>query len=616
MNDRQQPAKKQSYLQAVSAQLRGLLANCNELLLGKRRSFSILALIALMGTIAEGAGIALIMPLMAAIQGQEVTIPSWLDSFSHLEVGNPVVAMAALVAAAFLVKNALVLVRLRWSLILTFGLWQRWVGRIVDNLLYAAVDPGSTKKSGTLVSTTLVETRHAVRVLQNLLELLVSFFTFCCIYTVLWLASWRVTLVLTVFILILLLLGLRPLTRTSHAAGVRAVRSLGSASNFLLEILGGITYVKSFNREGYFGTQMGEELDDVRRAFIKMRWLANFVAPLIETLFVVIFCLAIIFSAGFGDTYLNQYLPLIGLFSAAAFRLFPVLSGIGQHWVFVVSKQPSIRRVLEYMRFRPRESGGSRPFKGLQKSIAFREVDHIYAGRQPALSELSVELERGKRLVLAGESGSGKSTAVSMLLGFIKPEAGEIRIDGEKLEDFDLSSWRRAIGYVGQEGYLFHTTIAENITLGRIPDDDPRIEEAGRIVGLDEFVATLPEGYATVVGERGTQLSGGQRQRIAIARAILMRPEILVLDEAMSALDNESASRVTQALNDYLPTSTWLVVAHRLGASVGLDPMILVLRNGRVIERGSHQELMDAGGYYYQLFEAEALSNSAPSSEN
>jgi ATP-binding cassette subfamily B protein len=184
------------------------------------------------------------------------------------------------------------------------------------------------------------------------------------------------------------------------------------------------------------------------------------------------------------------------------------------------------------------------------------------------------------------------------------------------LEDLDLASWRRALGYVGQDGYIFHTTISENIALGRVPNDDPRVEEAGRAVGLDEFVVTLQDGYSTVVGERGTQLSGGQRQRIAIARAILLRPEILILDEAMSALDNESASRVTTALSEFLPDSTWLVVAHRLASTVALDPMILVLKNGQVLESGRHDELMRRKGYYCQLFEGENLSRNATEQPN
>jgi ABC-type multidrug transport system fused ATPase/permease subunit len=412
-------------------------------------------------------------------------------------------------------------------------------------------------------------------------------------------------------IVVLLLAGLRPLTRTSHAAGVRAVRSLGKVSNFLLEILGGLPYIKAFCREDYFASQTGSASDEVRRAHIKKRWLASFVAPVIETMFVVVFCSAIILSAGSGANSLSQYLPLIGLFSAAAFRLFPVFGGIGQQWVFVISQQPSIRSVLEYMRESPRELGGRLPFRRLQRSIVFANVRHVYTGRKPALSGLSMKLEPGTRLVLAGESGSGKTTAVSLLLGFIRPDSGEIRIDDEKLENFDLASWRQSIGFVGQEGFIFHTTIAENISLGRIPDDDPRIEEASRVVDLDEFVAALPGGYSTVVGERGTQLSGGQRQRIAIARAILLRPEILVLDEAASALDNESASRVTRALNTFLPSSTWLVVAHRLGTIVQLDPMLVVLKNGQVVERGKHDELMRRKGYYHQIFEAEILSRSS-----
>ena len=176
-----------------------------------------------------------------------------------------------------------------------------------------------------------------------------------------------------------------------------------------------------------------------------------------------------------------------------------------------------------------------------------------------------------------------------------------------ELDELKLASWRSAMGYVGQDGFIFQTTLAENISLGRVPDGDPRIKEVAELVGLQHFVETLPSGYSTLVGERGTQLSGGQRQRLSLARAILMRPEILVLDEAVNALDNESAAKVVDAIGAFLPTSTWFVVAHRLGATIGFDS-ILVLRDGRVIESGRHTDLMSRKGYYYQLCQAESRS--------
>ena len=216
-------------------------------------------------------------------------------------------------------------------------------------------------------------------------------------------------------------------------------------------------------------------------------------------------------------------------------------------------------------------------------------------------SNFSLEIESGQSVGLVGVSGSGKSTLTKLLLRFDDVKSGAILIDGQDVRDVTQESLREAIAYVPQESSLFHRSVFENIAYGKPDATEAEVYEAARLANADEFIRSLPEGYDTMVGERGVKLSGGQRQRIAIARAILKNAPILVLDEATSALDSESEAAIQGALANLMKGKTSIVVAHRLSTIAGLDK-IVVLNDGVIVEQGSHKELLKAGGAYAKLW--------------
>ncbi|HWN15829.1 MAG TPA: ATP-binding cassette domain-containing protein, partial [Candidatus Dormibacteraeota bacterium] len=242
----------------------------------------------------------------------------------------------------------------------------------------------------------------------------------------------------------------------------------------------------------------------------------------------------------------------------------------------------------------------------LAPSVTFEGVSFSYpGGRQPAHDGLSFEVKAGERIGIVGTSGAGKSTVARLLLRFYDPERGRVMIGGHDIRDLTLDQLRGLIAVVSQDTYLFHGTVEQNLRMGK-PDATPaELQAAARAANAEEFIVRLPQGYETVVGERGVRLSGGQRQRIAIARALLRDAPILILDEALSAVDAESEAVIQEALDRLMEGRTTLIFAHRLSSVIGAD-RILVLDGGRVVESGSHAELMARSGAYHRLMAAQA----------
>jgi subfamily B ATP-binding cassette protein MsbA len=238
----------------------------------------------------------------------------------------------------------------------------------------------------------------------------------------------------------------------------------------------------------------------------------------------------------------------------------------------------------------------------LEGRIEFRDVDFAYVENVPVLKKVSFVAEPGTSTALVGPSGSGKSTLISLVSAFYRPGSGKIFVDGRDLNDLRLADYRGHLAIVAQDSFLFAGSIRENIALGNPSADEEEILRAARIAHVDEFAEKFPDGYGTVVGERGVKLSGGQKQRVSIARAIVADPRILILDEATSSLDSESEALIQDGLQQLMHGRTTFVIAHRLSTIRNAD-QILVLEEGEIIERGNHAQLIARSGRYRQLYE-------------
>ena len=227
---------------------------------------------------------------------------------------------------------------------------------------------------------------------------------------------------------------------------------------------------------------------------------------------------------------------------------------------------------------------------------------HFSYGDRTILTGVSFRVPAGKRVAIVGPSGSGKTTISRLLFRFYDPQSGAVRLDGQDLRDVTQNSLRAAIAVVPQDTVMFNASIGYNIGYGREDATQADIENAARLAAIDTFIAKLPQGYETMVGERGLKLSGGEKQRVAIARAILKRPSVFLFDEATSALDSRTEKEIQQALNNVSENQTTLMIAHRLSTIVHAD-QIIVLADGEVTERGTHQDLMHKRGLYFTMWQ-------------
>ena len=381
---------------------------------------------------------------------------------------------------------------------------------------------------------------------------------------------------------------------------------VGLLSTRLANNISGIATIKSFTREKYELEQLRQESEDYVTA--------NQSAIRISSAFIPVIRMAIL--AGFVATLIyGGKLTLDGQLNAGAYsvlvfltqRLLWPLTRLAETVDLFERAMASTRRILNLIEvpIRTRSGSTSLPIDQVQGELVFENVSFAYSNGAEVLCDINMSIKPGETIAVVGQTGSGKSTLMKLLLRFYSPTAGIIRLDGTDLSALKIPDLRAAFGLVSQDVFLFHGSVAENIAYGRPSTDQAEIEAAAKAAEAHDFILQLPLGYDTVVGERGQKLSGGQRQRVSIARAVLKDPPVLILDEATSAVDNETEAAIQRSMQVITRGRTTLVVAHRLSTIVNAD-RIYVLDQGRVIETGSHTQLLTDDGLYASLWKVQA----------
>jgi ABC-type multidrug transport system fused ATPase/permease subunit len=276
----------------------------------------------------------------------------------------------------------------------------------------------------------------------------------------------------------------------------------------------------------------------------------------------------------------------------------------------VLSYIPSLKRVDEHTATATacHETSGDTPLGEFSDTIRLDDVSFSYDAEHPVLHHINLTIPRGESTAIVGPSGAGKTTVMDLIMRLLVPQSGDILVDGTSLRHIRLSDWRCQIGYVPQDASFFHATVAENIAWGFADASRGDVIDAAKLADSDEFIRGFPEGYDTIIGDRGMRMSGGQRQRLALARALVRKPSILVLDEATSALDAESEEKIQGAVDRLSGSVTVLIVTHRLAAVRGCS-LIHVLDNGRLVESGSWDELLARNGQFATLVELQTLGS-------
>lgn len=541
--------------------------------------------------------------------GQKLDLTDWIDrGFERLRAAlaiddhEIVVFLPALFVLVFLVRSLSDFLGSFFFQVIGLGVTTDLRNGLYERILHQSSRFLGRHSSGELVSRVGYDVsvlQHAVS--NRLLDLLLQSVTLLGLTWYLLSLNRR----LAVICLVIVPAIFYPIVRFGKSMRKTSQRSqerLADVSNLVAEAVRGYRVVKAFGMEAFELARFREATRRHLRVNLKAQRIASGSGPVVETL-AATGGAAFLVYAGFAirsgklapSVLLTFLIGLVMLYDPI--RKLNKVNLVLQEALAAGGRIAGLMAVENEIVDRP----GAIALSGFEREIRFEKVSFAYDD-DVVISEVDLTVRRGEVVALVGASGAGKSTLVNLLLRFFDPDGGRVSIDGHDLREVTLHSLRGLLGLVTQDTILFNDTVRNNIAYGRSDLPLAEVEAAARAAYADGFIAELPEGYETVIGEAGFKLSGGQRQRLAIARALLKNPPILVLDEATSHLDSESESLVQKALSTLMSGRTALVIAHRLSTIKRAD-RIVVMDRGQVAEVGSHEELLARGGFYQRLYE-------------
>jgi ABC-type multidrug transport system fused ATPase/permease subunit len=537
----------------------------------KKTKFLFLLMVISLSILFESFGFAMIVPLMESLlnSSSESTIGELLSTFfEYLGLQMTVINTSIVFVLIMGIKNILKVFREYLRSEFAYGIKIDSVEKAM--LSYSNMHFGEFVKfkHGKLLNNAITETQNCAMGLLQLIEYITGIITVPAFVLLLLLGSFELTLFMFVGAIILYLSVRRFMSRYAKKVGNREITLNQKISSQVSENLSAMRHIRILGMQKVLITKLSSNLQEVKKLLVKWDTFSAITVPTIEFLLVLSVVGYFIFVASYyGQEYFTKLLPVISMMVIVAYKTMAQLSKLLTNKMAVERYLPSMELVSKIIATpTAKYNSGSKnsPIPDCKENdINFSNVIFSYDKKKNHLDNISFTIQGNKNTVLMGPSGSGKSTIIDLLLGLYSPNSGKIEFGDINIRDFDLGLWRKKIGYVGQDVFLFHASIEDNIRMGDLRITSLEVRNITKNAGLDNFIMDLSDGYDTIVGDRGVMLSGGQRQRISIARALVMNPDILILDEATSALDEETASRLNKTIFRIMKGKTVFVVSHK-----------------------------------------------------
>ena len=459
-------------------------------------------------------------------------------------------------------------------------------------------------KSGELINTITTENEKLKLVVSTIASLITRVLVGGVYFVSMFLISWQLSIV-ALIVFTLLGMGLSQLNNRVREAGAEVSKLCGEFTSISIEFVNGIRTIQASVTQDVERSKFYDSSAAITAAANRSTAAVSLVRPLADSIATTTLILMIIFA--FTVFVSNGVLQVASLltFFFVLFRLIPIFQDVNTARTqlnFLKGAADNIKNLLS-TDGKPYLQNGTRVFPVLKRSINFISVNFGYSSSELVLKDITLSIEQGKMTAFVGSSGAGKTTLVDLIPRFYDPIEGHIEIDGINLKSLDIDSLRRKISVVSQETFIFNTTVWDNIAYGTPGATHEEVMEAARLANALEFIQDMPEGFDTLLGDRGVRLSGGQRQRLAIARALIRNPDILILDEATSALDSVSERLIQDSLEKLSEGRTVIAIAHRLSTIAKADKVV-VLEKGRIVEQGSYHDLLEQRGglwKYHQM---------------
>jgi len=582
--------------------------------------FGAIVLLSALAAVASGLGIGILIPLLQSSGGGPISSVGFplasrmLQFISAMPLTERIRFVAlALVGITTAEAGFSYLVNLLSS-VMQVRLVNELRGAAFRQLLEVEIRFLYKQESGNLFTILTQYTTQVGQMVATLAQAVVSLFT-VAVYALIMLAvSWQLTLLAVVWLGIVSSLLRGRLGRKIRQASQRVNRASETLHSTILESLSAMKLIRLAGKEEAFERQLVEEQEAFGRLMLNRKALDSLSRPLFQAINTFSLSLLLFASTIFlpSASQIEPWLGAMVPFIIILFRLIGPTAAVNAARIKVEETEPdlaSIERLIAqgdklYL------VDGTRPFHGLRDKIEFQEVDFAYEGQDaPVLRHISLEIPRGKMTAIVGTSGAGKTTLVDLLLRLYDPQGGRILVDGVDLRDLRLKEWQATIAVVSQDTFLFADTVRANLRFLNPVAGEEEIVRAARTAHAHGFIAELPDGYETQLGERGVRLSAGERQRIAIARAILGDRPGLVLDEATSNLDSSAEQLIQSAIAQIVRDRTVVAVAHRLSTIRHADN-IVVIERGEVAEQGTHEQLIGSKGVYAELVRLQSFGES------